>query len=120
MFTVLRGIFIVVTFLKYGVMGGFARVIVSLVALKLFMVTFFGIVLPIIGTYIMLKVNGYVLEYVLDYMDANIDLSEFPVSVQILGVGAFLYDRLGIAQAISLIITASTIRFFLNFSFFRK
>ena len=116
MFTILRGIFIVLTFLKYGLTAGFTRVILAFVAFKLFTVVFFGIVLPIVGTYIMLKVNGIVMDYVLDYLAANVDLSDFPVALQLTGIGAMLFDRLGLAQALSLVTTASTIRFFLNFS----
>lgn len=120
LFTVFRGIFIVLTFLKYGVMGGFARVLLSFVALKAFMVIFFGIVLPIVGTYIMLKVSGYVTEYALQYMQDNIDLESVPAYVQLSGVAAYLYEKLGLAQAISIIMTCSTIRFGLSLSMFKR
>lgn len=115
MFSVFRAIFIVLTYLKYGLTTGFARVILSFVAMKLFMVIVMCIVLPIVGTYVMLKVNGLVMGYVMDYLDSNIALGDFPVVYQITGIGAMLFDRLGLAQALSLIMTASTIRFFLNF-----
>lgn len=120
LFTVFRAILIVVTFFKYGVMGGFARVLLSFVALKAFMVVFFGIVLPIIGTYIMLKVSGYVTEYALNYMQENVDISSIPAAVQLSGVAAFLYEKLGLAQAISIIMTCSTIRFGLSLSMFKR
>jgi hypothetical protein len=119
MFTVFRAILIVLTFLKYGVVGGFARVILSIVAIKTFIVLFFGIVQPIVLTWIMLKVSSYVMEIVLDYMNANFSLTDFPVAYELSGVAAYLFTSLGLAQAISIVMTASTIRFALSLSIFR-
>jgi hypothetical protein len=43
MFTVFRAILIVVTFLKYSVVGGFARVVLSLIAIKALVVKGFAV-----------------------------------------------------------------------------
>lgn len=120
MFTVIRAILIVLTFFKYSFMGAITRIILSMVAIKLFVVLFFGIVFPIIMTFIMIKVQGFVIGYVLDYLGTHIDLESFPVALQLTGIAAYLGSLLGLDTALNLILTASTIRFALNLSLFRK
>jgi len=119
MFTIFRAILIVMTWLKYSVVGGFTRTILSMVAIKSFIALFFGLVLPIVFSFVMLRVSAYVMEYVLDYLDANNDLSSFSVAYELTGVAAYLFDNLGLAQALSLVVTASIIRFVLSMSILR-
>lgn len=117
MFTVFRAILIVLTYLKYAMMGGFTRTVLSLAALKVFMAFFFGVVFPIIFAFVMLKVQGYVFGYVLDYVNANISLEAFPVAMQMTGIAAYLFTALGLDVAFNIVLTASLIRF--SMSFFR-
>lgn len=119
MFTVLRGIFIVLTFLKYGITAGFVRVIAAFLAYKLFMVIVIGVIMPIIFVYVSLKINGYVISYVLDYVETSVSLEGVPLAYEITGVAAYLFDALGLAQAFSVITTCATIRMALRISVLR-
>lgn len=117
---IIRGIFILLGVLRQGIVGGFFRVVSSMVAYKTFSVFFFGIIQPILLSVIMLKMQGYILSYVLDYVNSHYDLSEtFPVVLQLTGIAAYLGSRLGLDVALNMIVTAATIRFALSLSLFR-
>lgn len=120
MFTVFRGILIVLTFMKYGMIGGFTRVILSMVAIKVATFFFLGVVFPILMTFAMIKIQGLVVGYVLDYVNNSVDLTDFPVALQLSGIAAYLFTALGLDTALNMILTASSIRFALSLSIFRK
>ena len=112
---VIRAFLVILSFIKYGIEAGFARLIVSAVAYKTFVTVFFGLILPIVMVVAQIKVSGYVVRYVMDYMSNHIDMGVFPAAIQLTGVSAYLYDALGLGQAFALVITACTIRFAFSF-----
>lgn len=120
MFTVFRAILIVLTFLKYGVTSGFARLFSSVAAVKAVMVIVMGVIFPVVMSYVMLLVFGYVVEYVLNYLHSNIGVGAIPASVQLVGISAYMFNKLGLGQALSIVTTASLIRFGLSMSVFRR
>lgn len=120
MFTVFRAIYIVLLFFRSQIVLGLSRLISSVVVWKAFFVFVTSVVLPIVGSFVLLKVGSYVTQYSLTYLDENVSKSDIPAYVQLTGIAAYLYEKLGLAQAISIVLTAATIRFGLSMTFFRK
>lgn len=119
MFTVFRAILIVLTYTKYALVGGTARTIASTLAMKVFIASFFGVVFPIVMSFVFLQMQGYMVRYILDYLDTHVDTDGvFPVVMEMTGVAAYLFDHLGLSEAVNIVLTASIIRF--SFTFFSR
>lgn len=117
---IVRAIYMILWFLKDYIAEFFYQFVKFFFNLKYFAVTMFGLVFPIMQAFIMFKISGYIMSYVLDYMQQNMDLGNYPLTVQLTGLGMYLFETLGIDQAINMVITASLMRFLLSASFFKR
>lgn len=115
MVLVIRAIYTAILYLARffpGMVAGFSK---WFFAHKFYSTILMLVLFPVINFLIAIRMGGYVVQYVLDYMNTNYDLSTYESAVEVGGFMYYLLDNLGVIDALNLVLTACTIRFVMSF-----